>query len=101
MAILVATFFQFRLCTEICEHLGVFHLCHANDRAAYAGQHGRAHFAQRACHVVELMAVFQTVPAIRTFWQKVVVAFALVVTSVEQVFLVVEAYRIDGVSLLC
>ena len=47
------------------------------------------------------MAVFQSVPFIRTVWEEVVVALALVVAGVEEVFLIVETYGVKAVLLLC
>ena len=100
MAELVVACFQGGLGTEVGEHLVVLHLTQADDRTTHAGQRGGGHIAQGMRHVMELMTVFQAVPMVGSIGKELVIVLAYIVTRVEQVFLIVEAYGVNRELLL-
>ncbi len=97
MAILISSVCQWLPGREVVENFRVLNLAHSYYRATYGfGQHVGPHVGKHTGKVVELAGILASVPLICPFWKKIVVAFSLVMTSVEKVFKIIESYRIYG-----
>ena len=98
MAVLHATSLERCLSDEVIEHLVVLHLSHADEGAAHLRQLIRTHVGKGTSHVVQLVGVLHAVPSLGR--QILIVVLALIVASIEEILLVVEAYGIEIESFL-
>ena len=98
MAVLHATSLERFLSDEVIEHLVVLHLSHADEGAAHLRQLIRTHVGKGTSHVVQLVGVLHAVPSLGR--QILIVVLALIVASIEEILLVVEAYGIEIESFL-
>ena len=86
---------------QVFKSLGILHLRKANDGTAHPGKHISAQVGKCTRHVLQLVAILQSVPTIAASGQKLIVVLSHIMASVEEVFLIVEAYGIHRELLLC
>ena len=101
MYVFIATCLQRFLCREVVERLAVLHLAQSNHGASHVlRQHVGAHVGKSPRHVLQLVRIFQPIPAVRPRRKEVVVSFALVVASIEEILLVVESHSVAQILFL-
>ena len=98
VAVLHAAALQRFLLDEGIQHFVVLHLSHADESTPHLRQLVRTHVGKHFGHVAQLVGVLHSVPP---FGRKIlIVVLAFVVTGIEEVLLIIEAYGIGCKFLL-
>src|SRR5574344_727659 len=91
MTILIPPVLKRFLLKQGIKHLMVLHFTHAYKSTTYAfRQYVRTHIGKSLCHITQFVRILHTIPVICACRQKIIIKFSLVMTSVEEVLLIIE-----------
>ena len=89
---------QRSLLYQIVQHLMVFHLCQSDESTPHLRQLIRTHVGKRLGHIAQLIGIFHSIPSLG---RKIfVIILALIMTSIEEILLVIKTYSIEIESFL-
>ena len=74
--------------------MSILNLTHADDGTSNLRQLVGSHVSQHTRHVAEFVLILLVVPAVGSIGEELVVVLSLVMSGVEQILKIVEAYTI-------